>query len=481
MILHDTKQGVIKMVKDKKVLYLITAVVIVLLSLIVTLCIFGGSNGELEKKLELGQQYINELDYEQALATFKETIEIDKYCAQAYIGMADAYVGLGDLEAAENILRIAIDALTGNGSGEKISWIQKIKNNSNKQNVDLLNDKLKEVIGLQTGKENENSDKISEEENNDTADENVDRTIPENPQKINATDTEWSCVWFGKYWQTDTNNDGQANEDDEKEPIKWRVLSVNDDAEALLLSDKILDYKKWHGIEEDFDSVDASAWDTSQIRSWLNGYSNISLTNNSVDGFYNIAFNESEKNSMLDNNVDSDDWGAFEQLAGSWNGFDFEYVDVNSESTNDKVYLMSLSEINNEKYGFDNVESKETYCNFECYEADDRRKAEQTEFSSERIKKYLDDNNWDEDDTDVYNPGWWLRSLSNGMFANAVTVAGEIDHGGEGSAWQDSMGGIRPIIKINLKQNEWCYAGTTCASGEVDEVICTLESNGQQE
>ena len=34
----------------------------------------------------------------------------------------------------------------------------------------------------------------------------------------------WDCIYFGKYWQNDTNGDGISDENDEKEPIKWRVV-----------------------------------------------------------------------------------------------------------------------------------------------------------------------------------------------------------------------------------------------------------------
>lgn len=39
--------------------------------------------------------------------------------------------------------------------------------------------------------------------------------------------TTWDCIYFGNYWKNDTNGDGKADQDDKKEPIKWRVLSVN--------------------------------------------------------------------------------------------------------------------------------------------------------------------------------------------------------------------------------------------------------------
>ena len=36
--------------------------------------------------------------------------------------------------------------------------------------------------------------------------------------------TTWDSIWFGNYWQGDTNGDGKADKNDEKQPIKWRVL-----------------------------------------------------------------------------------------------------------------------------------------------------------------------------------------------------------------------------------------------------------------
>lgn len=75
----------------------------------------------------------------------------------------------------------------------------------------------------------------------------------------------WDCVYFGHYWQEDTNGDGKADKKDEKQPIKWRVLAVNGD-DLFLLSDCNLDS---HRYNENFLEV---TWETCTLRSWLNGY-----------------------------------------------------------------------------------------------------------------------------------------------------------------------------------------------------------------
>ena len=49
------------------------------------------------------------------------------------------------------------------------------------------------------------------------------------------------------------------------EPIKWRVLDIDGSA-ALLLADKDLDNQRYHTAREPV------TWETSTIRSWLNGY-----------------------------------------------------------------------------------------------------------------------------------------------------------------------------------------------------------------
>lgn len=75
----------------------------------------------------------------------------------------------------------------------------------------------------------------------------------------------WDCVWLGNYWQEDTNGDGRADQNDLKQPIKWRVLSVNGN-DAILLADKNLDVQRYN------DTYTSVTWETSTIRSWLNGY-----------------------------------------------------------------------------------------------------------------------------------------------------------------------------------------------------------------
>ncbi|MCM1245455.1 MAG: DUF6273 domain-containing protein [Roseburia sp.] len=145
-----------------------------------------------------------------------------------------------------------------------------------------------------------------------------------NPRNDNGTVT-WDCVYFGSYWQSDTNGDGVADQNDEKEPIKWRVLSVDGD-DAFLLADRNLDVQEYDDTEEE-----EVTWETCTMRSWLNGT------------FLNNAFNESEQEAIKVTDVVNED--------------NSEYGTEGGNDTQDKVYLLSLSEVMNPEYGFGSVES----------------------------------------------------------------------------------------------------------------------------
>ena len=87
-------------------------------------------------------------------------------------------------------------------------------------------------------------------------------------------------LYFGRYPQTTTD----ANF---LEPIKWRVLS-NDGSKALLISDKVLDFKHYHN------TAGAITWATCDLRNWLN------------TTFYNKAFDSSEKAAIKKETISSD-------------------------------------------------------------------------------------------------------------------------------------------------------------------------------
>lgn len=106
-------------------------------------------------------------------------------------------------------------------------------------------------------------------------------------------------VVFGTYPQMADSSD--------RTPIKWQVLQ-NTSGELFLLSEYILDCKRYHGEYTDI------TWRDCDLRKWLN------------DAFYNVAFNATEKEFVKTTNCTDNGAG--------------------SPDTHDKVFLLSIAEVN---------------------------------------------------------------------------------------------------------------------------------------
>ena len=65
----------------------------------------GSASGRLREQLNLGEKYLTEEDYERAVVAFTEAISLDEKNVEAYLGLAEAYLGLGDEDAALTALR----------------------------------------------------------------------------------------------------------------------------------------------------------------------------------------------------------------------------------------------------------------------------------------------------------------------------------------------------------------------------------------
>ena len=75
-------------------------ILVAAVALVIVLGSYNSSVNRLSRQLDLGQKYLEEQNYEQAIAAFNEVIEIDPMSVDAYLGLADAYIGIGDTESA---------------------------------------------------------------------------------------------------------------------------------------------------------------------------------------------------------------------------------------------------------------------------------------------------------------------------------------------------------------------------------------------
>lgn len=267
------------------------------------------------------------------------------------------------------------------------------------------------------------------------------KDLVENPKIVSDTSVEggkkltWDCIWFGSYPQTkivssskendlystletangwDKNNDiiiGKEKYHRAKksyfkyEPIKWRVIKC-ENGEALLLSDIVLDKQKYNK------RLKKVTWEKSTLRKWLN------------KKFMNRAFSSSEQEAIHTTKVINED--------------NYYYKTDGGNDTLDKIYLLSLSETDEEKeYGFtDSYGMTIKYSNY----AD------------------LDDYQY-----------WWLRTPGEkNISAAAVDMSGKA-YGGGGES--DMELGIRPVLHLNLlATDDYSYAGKMASDGTVNQV-----------
>lgn len=246
---------------------------------------------------------------------------------------------------------------------------------------------------------------------------------PENP-KVTANSTTWDCVWFGRYKQSSDGKGGFK-----KEPIKWRVLSVNGN-EAFLLADQVLDAKPYN---ETFTNV---TWATSTVRSWLNGYSggfNLAGKDYRNNSFVNMAFNDQERTAIKTNLIENKDHPDKKTPGGS--------------NTSDKIFFLSLWDAVNEKYGFPYT-----------YAFSNTRMALNSDYAEKQGARI-------EDNTDgvIKNGRWWLRSPG----ADSARASYGQRHGGvddTGMGVNNTTGAVRPALYLNLNSDDWSYAGTVSSS-----------------
>lgn len=240
-----------------------------------------------------------------------------------------------------------------------------------------------------------------------------------------------SNIYFGNYYQSDVN--GQT-----KDPIKWRVLS-NTDGKLFLLSDQNLDVFKYHTERE------AVTWETSTMRSWLNGLANNKGNGNNAidytnDNFLDTAFSPSEQLVIADTLVIN---ATYDGTSGTKPNP--SYTISGGNDTTDKIFLLSIAEVLNTAYGFtDNTSDTDT------------RKATNTAYVAGGGKI---------DGDIVYGVGeagyWWLRSpaYTNNQWVASVYNGGTVNVGG--TYVNNDYYAVRPAFNLNLSS----VLFTSAASG----------------
>ncbi len=87
---------------------IIMAVVIILAALAVCVGIYNRPENRLARQLDLGERYLEEQNYAEAVLAFGKAIEIDDKCIKAYKGQISSYIGLGDKKKLEAVYEAAL-------------------------------------------------------------------------------------------------------------------------------------------------------------------------------------------------------------------------------------------------------------------------------------------------------------------------------------------------------------------------------------
>ena len=212
---------------------------------------------------------------------------------------------------------------------------------------------------------------------------------PKSAEKF-STSAKWSGdrVYFGRYEQDNNLANGS-------EPILWRVLEVSEDS-VLLMSEYCLESRYFHSTYKN------AIWRDSDLRKWLNS------------GFISRAFTEVERNIMIQNSVRT----SANPLYG-----EPRYV-----TTKDYVYLLSVEEAANSKYGFYKKWNSRTKT----------RAAIQTPYALAN-NAYVNENG---------AVCWWLRDTAiSKAHASYVFTNGKITYTYYTGRRND---GVRPVIRLSL-------------------------------
>ena len=225
-------------------------------------------------------------------------------------------------------------------------------------------------------------------------------------------------VYFGNYFQSNAST---------KEPVKWRVLS-NTGGQLFLLADQNLDVFQYHTEIEDV------TWETSTMRSWLNGYGASSNTGGSSgidytgDNFLDAAFSAKEQNAIVETAVVNDD-NKDDNYGTNGDG---------GNDTNDRIFLLSIAEADNRSYF---------------------PKGSNSRFSANTV--YVADGG--KLGSGMYGAGeadwWWLRSpgFNNSMAAFIEDDGGDVY---EGNPVNNKTAAVRPAFNLNLSDVLFTSAAT---------------------
>ena len=236
-------------------------------------------------------------------------------------------------------------------------------------------------------------------------------------------------IYFGTYQQS-SDGSGGYNTD----PVKWRVLS-NANRQLFLLSDQNLDVFQYHTEQEDV------TWETSTMRSWLNGYGASSNaggdngTDYTSDNFLGSAFSDKEQAAIAQTPVVNDD--------------NTEYGTDGGNNTTDHIFLLSLAEV------------RSYFPDYLCFSTNTAYVA-----NGGKLGSGMNDANaadW-----------WWLRSPGFYHWQAAYIEWEDGSPVADGNPVNNKNTAVRPAFNLNLSSVLFTSAATGGKSSGTDTGLATV-------
>ena len=101
-----------------------------------------------QEKIELGQKYLTELNYTEAVASFTEAIELDPENIPAYMGRAEAYIGLKQYDDAKADYTTAIEKTEEQPYTQAEAYIGRAEVNELTEELELAKEDYTEALDL---------------------------------------------------------------------------------------------------------------------------------------------------------------------------------------------------------------------------------------------------------------------------------------------------------------------------------------------
>lgn len=159
-VLNKNENSFKKKMSNKGIIFGI--IISVVIALTIGLGVYNSPNNRITRQLDLGQKYLEEQNYEQAIFAFNEAITMDPMCVEAYLGLADAYVGLDDLESALSVLNCGYELTQDERINAKIG-VLKSSPGKNDESKEAGTDMKESVVEKVVDNPVENTEKGTEE------------------------------------------------------------------------------------------------------------------------------------------------------------------------------------------------------------------------------------------------------------------------------------------------------------------------------